>query len=148
MSEGFLSPIELSGPYLEGVEFHINPDGPNGASLYGDVQLTVPDDLELHHENGAFVLRFRMRVMARLIEMADGTDAELMRAIVSMSGALSVADSIGMPQQEIFESLRVNGVSMFYAFARTQIELVTSQSAMGRFTIRPIDPSAYLRELG
>lgn len=147
MSNEILSPISLDGPFLVDVDFHVDRKGPESEKLAAGIELEIPDDLELHHENGLYALPFGMKIRFELHEAAEDARNELLRAVISMAGSVSVPDQIPVDEQEIFNALKLNGVSMFYAFGRTQIELMTGQSPMGRFTIQPIDPAAYLRSI-
>lgn len=147
MSEpiNFISPIRLVGPMFNRCDFYVDQVGPTGGMLV-DVSIDVPDDAALTHEAGAFVLHHVMKVLIRVREdEGDGSgDREVMHAAVSMAGAVSVSDEVGLPEGEILQALRVNAVSLFYSSVRSYIESMTSMSSMGRFTIPAIDPQAYV----
>lgn len=152
MSEqlNFLSPIRLIGPMINGCDYYADQAGPKD-EFRCDVNLVTPHDVSLSREANAFVLHFSMQVRIRLCE-DDGVDEadaanEVMHAFLSMTGAVFVSDEISLPESEILEALRLNAISMFYSAARSYIETLTSMSSVGRFTIPPIDPQAYLNGL-
>ena len=146
----FLSPIRLVGPMINGCDYYVDQAGPRGG-VQVEVNLVTPDDVSLSHEPNAFALHFPMQVRIRLYEdnADNGADAakEVMHAFLSMTGAVVVSDEVALTEGEILEALRLNAVSMFYSAARSYIENLTSMSSVGRFTIPPIDPQAYLRTL-
>lgn len=146
----FLSPIRLVGPMINGCDYYVDQTGPKG-EVQVEVNLVTPNDVSLSHEPNAFALHFSMQVRIRLCEedAGDGANAtkEVMHAFLSMTGAVFVSDEIALPEREILEALRLNAISMFYSAARSYIETLTSMSSVGRFTIPPIDPQAYLRTL-
>ena len=61
-----------------------------------------------------------------------------------MGGVVSVSDQVNVQDGSIEHGLLLNGVSLFYSSARSYIEMITSMSSMGRFTIPAIDPEAYV----
>lgn len=147
MSNGFLSPISISGPFVDRIDFDANRNRPESDTLNASITITTPDNLQLSHENGKFTLPFSMQINFILTEEIEGSEETRLSVLASAVGSLSVADAIGIPEHEVFEALKLNGVSMFYSFLRSQVEIMTGQSLLGRFTIQPIDPAAYLEGL-
>lgn len=140
----FLSPISLSGPYVVSSEFWTSDSAPkNGVRC--DIGVDV-DDGGLVHEDGAYLLSTSMAVTASLIETdGSGEDGdEKARMLVAMVGTVHVEDAISDDEELVYESLKMNAVSMFYASARGCIEQMTAMSPMQRFTIPAIDPKALL----
>ena len=147
-SMNFISPIRLTGPMINGCDFYVYQTGPTGSMLV-DVNIEILNDAALDHEEGAFVLHHSMKVRIKVREESREASEgkEMMHASVTMVGAVSVSDQIGLPEDEILQALRVNAVSLFYSSARSYIETMTGMSSAGRFSIPPIDPQAYIGSL-
>lgn len=150
MSEqvSFFSPIRLVGPFFNGCDFFVDQTGPTG-NLFVDVNVETPKDPSLEREQGELVLHHAMAVRIRIRQEGDSPNdgKEMMRASVSMAGAVSVPDSLELPEEAILRALRINAVSLFYSSARSYVETLTGHSSMGRFTIPAIDPEAYIDSL-
>lgn len=144
-NSGFLSPIQLFGPYINSSTFHVTPENPTG-ELVLDVSLDIPHDPKLQHEDGLYSLRHEMSLVFTLTEK-EGKPIERMRAELAMGGAVAVADNLALEAEEVLAALQLNAVSLFYAAARSHIEMLSSQSPMGRFTVPPIDPQAYINSI-
>ena len=136
----FFSPIRLTGPYVTDSEFWTSDEPPRGA-LDCSVHIYTKD-AELLHEQGLYAFQMRMRTEVSLVPISGGD--EVVRAVVTVEGAVSVPDTIGIGLEELSESLHLNAISMFYSFTRSCIESESSLSRMGRFSIPPIDPKKYL----
>ena len=146
----FLSPIVLNGPYFDESSIVVyQSDSASAGPVSCSVGLDIPENLALTHEGNAYVLNHAMKIDITIQQDGDDSDSkvDLMRVVLTATGAVSVADSIGLEEGEIFEALRLNAVSLFYSSARSYVEMITAQSSIGRFTIPAIDPNAYVRSL-
>ena len=146
----FISPIVLTGPYFDESSIVVcRSASASSGSISCSVGLNIPENLALSHEGSAYVLNHAMKIDITIQQDSDdsGSKADLMRIALTATGAVSVADSIGLDEGEIFEALRLNAISLFYSSARSYVEMITAQSSIGRFTIPAIDPNAYVRSL-
>lgn len=145
----FISPIVLTGPYFDESSIAVCQSAVSSGSISCSVGLDIPENLVLSHEGSAYVLNHAMKIDIAIQQDSDdpGSKADLMRIALTATGAVSVADSIGLNEGEISEALRLNAISLFYSSARSYVEMITAQSSIGRFTIPAIDPNAYVRSL-
>lgn len=149
MSNELFSSINLEGPYISECDLFVKTSAPAN-ELACNVQIRTPKNLKLEHdkENGEYELVHAMKVDVSLVEVSeDGNGPEAMHANLTMNGVISITDRVKASEEEIMQSLLVNGVSLFYSSARSYVEILTSMSPMGRFTIPTIDPKAYVESL-
>lgn len=139
MSGSFISPIAIDGPYVSEASLWIDPTPPAGG-LRGDLNLDVPEHLELAREDDKIVLPFRLTTT---MVLREGTD-DRMRASVEMRGSVSAPSAAVESDDEALRVLRLNAVSLFYSASRSYIEVLTGQSLIGRFNLPAIDPQAFI----
>lgn len=134
----FLSPVVLDGPYLRQCDFGISEEAPlRGLTCDIDLHDSV---IDFRHLDGSFRLVAEVDLSTALME----GEKERMHAHLCMRGEIAIDDSLIVDERIAQSYLRANAVSLFYAFARTHIEQLTSVSYMGRFTIPTIDPGRYV----
>ena len=144
-SAGFISPVVLKGPFINEANVYVSPTGPDPSmDVQCEVSLDTPEDREVLHEDGAYCLPHSMRVHIALYQTLDEGRVDYLRVDLSLSGSVSISDAVDVRGGSIEYGLLLNGVSLFYSAARSYIEMVTSMSSMGRFTIPAIDPEAYV----
>lgn len=145
----FISPVVLSGPYINEADLYVSPSGPDPSlDVQCEVSIDIPDKREVVHEGGVYRLAHEMTVGIALCQVPEAGRVDYLRVNLSMSGAVSVSDQVSVQDGSIEYCLLLNGVSLFYSSARSYIEMITSMSSMGRFTIPAIDPEAYVGERG
>ena len=141
----FISPVVLSGPYINEANLYVSPVAPDPSlDLQCDVSIDIPEEQEVLHENGTYRLLHEMKVHIVLYQMPDEDRLDFLRVNLSMGGVISVSDKVSVQNGSIKRGLLLNGVSLFYSSARSYIEMITGMSSMGRFTIPAIDPEAYI----
>lgn len=145
----FISPVMLSGPYINAADLYVSPSGPDpSVDVQCEVSIDIPDNREVVHEDGVYRLAHEMTVGIALYQMPEAGRVDYLRVNLSMGGVVSVSDQVSVQDGSIEHGLLLNGVSLFYSSARSYIEMITSMSSMGRFTIPAIDPEAYVGERG
>ena len=141
----FISPVVLNGPYINETDCYVSQCCPDPSiDLQCEVSIDIPDEREVIHEGEAYKLPHSMRVHIALYQMAEQGRVDYLRVNLSMSGAVSISDKVSVQSGSVERGLLLNGVSLFYSSARSYIEMITSMSSMGRFTIPAIDPEAYV----
>ena len=141
----FISPVVLSGPYINEANLYVSPSGPDPSiDVQCEVNIDIPDKREVVHEGGVYHLAHEMTVGIALYQVSEAGKVDYLRVNLSMSGAVSVSDQVSVQDGSIEHGLLLNGVSLFYSSARSYIEMITSMSSMSRFTIPAIDPEAYV----
>ena len=145
----FFSPIVLDGPFIDQCDFFVRKEQPaSGSELRCTVNIWTPEHRHFEHEDDRYILVHDMRLHVELIEHVEGRpDEKVMHAHLTMRGGISVTDEVEATEEEILNSLLLNGVSLFYSSARTYIEFISGQSPMGRFTIPASYPKAYVDSL-
>lgn len=137
----FISPIRLVGPFVKESEFSVKK---NESTTSLDVTLNLATkEVELVHENNIYAYEMVLSTEARLLDSQDASK-EYLRVYVTVEGAVTVPDTIGITEDELAVSLRLNAISMLYSFTRSYVEYLSSMSQAGRFTLPPIDPNAYV----
>lgn len=145
----FISPVMLSGPYINEADLYVSPSGPDPSlDVQCEVSIDIPDKREVVHEDGVYRLAHEMTVGIALYQVPEAGRVDYLRVSLSMGGVVSVSDQVSVQDGSIEHGLLLNGVSLFYSSARSYIEMITSMSSMGRFTIPAIDPEAYVASVG
>lgn len=112
---------------------------PPALGLSCDLQPNIPDDLELKRDNGITSFPFGLSATASLTE--DGKAVrEKMCALMSARGTVTVHGDFGLDDSQFFSSLRLNGVSLFYAFIKAHVEMTTEQALTDRSALPSLDP--------
>lgn len=141
----FISPVMLSGPYINEADLFVSPSGPDPSlDVQCEVSIDIPDKREVVHEDDVYRLAHEMTVGIALYQVPEAGRVDYLRVSLSMGGVVSVSDQVNVQDGSIEHGLLLNGVSLFYSSARSYIEMITSMSSMGRFTIPAIDPEAYV----
>ena len=142
MSRPFISPITIEELKVVDFEFKVNPKGPTG-DLKMDLTLESPPAIvALDEEKG----RYRSDVGLKVdVSLSDDSD-QRMSSSIQMIAAVTVPRDIGN-EKRAGEYLKLNGVSMLYAHARTCFMTIAGLTPMANFILPPIDPMAYIRSI-
>lgn len=142
---GFLSPIRLQGPTIDGCTIKVSPNRPSG-DLICNVEINSSLPSEVEHVDGLHRLPFKLNIIVTACMKDDETrDSPVLDVQLELSGDVSVPDSLGIAEDSLLSSLQVNAVSLCYSSARSYLEMLTSLTKMGRFSLPPIDPRAYIK---
>lgn len=147
MSTGFIASISLGWSLLRECDFWVNPEAPTGR-LNCSVHLDLGDDA-LARDDGHYALPVSLKVELVLSDEATGgaKPIERMHARMTIDGSVNVSDAVDASEDEVFKSLRLNGVSLLYSQARAHIEYLTAMSAVSRFSLPTIDPARFIESI-
>lgn len=141
----YFSPISLTGPYFYECDMYVSRDAPK-SELNLIMNLVLPETEAFIEEDGKLLLHHDMHVNVKLTEGDhEETAREAMHINLGMTGIVALPLNDQVDRAEAEETLRLNAISLFYASARSFIEMNTAQSPMKRFTIPPINPIEFLR---
>lgn len=141
---GILAPVRILEMKVQRASIDVSDTPAESMVQAIDVSFDTDEPIE-DEEQGIFSLPMFLGVNVSVANADDGRDVRAsastrVLAIVAMD--LPLARSQGMDRA--FQYLRLNGVSMAYAHARSCIMTMTSMSPMGSLIIPPVVPNSVI----
>lgn len=147
MSNSFFAPVQIASLFLQNTSFEIIGQPADVMNLKVELLLLCnEDDLSIQDDETTH-LSMSLRVVANLINDKDDDDVRV-ASLATVFIDVFVNDSANnQNRKEIFKYLRINGVSIAYAHARTCLMMLAGLTPLSDYVLPPILPNEYLKSV-